>query len=934
MGCVGWSGLWLVGWIWWNSHLLKSVYMIMKMKRFWGSVRRFFLWSSAILLLGSLFALVALYVTVLADLPSVDAIEARSVRPTTRILDRHGRLLYEVLDPNAGKQFSLALAPEEGRSQYGLANVPDFCVEATLATEDSRFFLHPGFDPVAIARAAWQNYRAGGQIVSGGSTLTQQVARNLLMDPDERYQRTLRRKIREAWLAFQLERRYAKAQILQLYLNQTYYGHFAFGLEAAAQNFFAKPAEQLSRAECALLAGLVQYPSGYNPILYPEAARLRQQTVLRLMTAAGYIDATEVEAVAAEVLRYRSRLFNIEAPHFVMYVQERLLKTVGADRLRDGGLEVWTTLDLGLQRQAEASVRQRLAQLNCGINDVPGHAPRPRLDCEQNQAERQIRNAAAVVLDVQSGEILAMVGSPDYFDASIQGNLNAALSLRQPGSAIKPFTYAAALDPQWNSKANRAPLTPASILPDLPRAFPGGRGNEAAGGTENSRDAPVAYLPKNYDLRYRGPVSVREALANSYNIPAVHVLEQIGVSTLQQLATAAGISSFTGEYGLALTLGGGEVSLLDLTAAYAIFPRGGKRLETRAIVDIRDLRAVDAAESTAAHLTNLPISQSPDLPVSPPEVISPEAAYLITDILADPVARIPAFGERSVLNMPFPAAVKTGTTTDWRDNWTVGYSRERLVGVWVGNADNTPMRGISGIDGAGPIWHDLMRSAHSKSPAPFRRPARILELTICAPSGLLPTAACPRLRQEHFIVGAEPTRPDDQFQRIAIDRATGLRASADTPAERVVQRVYWILGPQFADWMQAQGIPQPPPLVREQGLAAASPGGVQIASTQPAGAALQSLVLTAPNAAGIYAIHPGVPRERQRIPLGGYVTGGERWHALRLMVDGEALLSSSDVARLDGWWSLEPGEHTFWLEGEAAENASTVRSAAVMIVVQ
>jgi membrane peptidoglycan carboxypeptidase len=915
----------------------------MKMKRFRRNFRRILLWGSATLLLGSFLGWLGLYYTILADLPPVDAIEARTVRPTTRILDRNGRLLYEVIDPNAGKQFSLQLTPDlkgtpdQNRSRYGLANVPDFCVQATLATEDSRFFLHPGFDPVAIARAAWQNYQAGGRIVSGGSTLTQQVARNLLMDPDERYEQTLRRKIREAWLAFQLERRYSKAQVLQFYLNQTYYGNFAFGLEAAAQNFFAKPAVQLSRAECALLAGLIQYPSGYNPFLNADAARQRQQTVLRLMTNSGYIDAAETEAVAAEPLRYRSRLFNIEAPHFVMYVQDRLLKTLGADRLRQGGLEVWTTLDLGLQRQAEASVRRRLDQLNCGMDDVPGYSLQPQIACDQrhqNRAEQQVRNAAAVVLDAQSGEILAMVGSPNYFDASIQGNVNAALTLRQPGSAIKPFTYAAALDPQWSSQANRAPLTPASILPDLPAAFPGGRSNDPVSNTEDGSNSPVAYLPKNYDLRYHGPVTVREALASSYNIPAVHVLAQMGVPTLQRLATAAGISSFTGEYGLALTLGGGEVSLLDLTAAYAIFPRGGKRLETRAIVDIRDLSVADAAETAAVRLSNLPFSQSPNLPISRPEVISPESAYLITDILSDPVARIPAFGERSVLNLPFPAAVKTGTTTDWRDNWTVGYSSRRLVGVWVGNADNTPMRGISGIDGAGPIWHDLMRNAHRTPPAPFRRPARVVELTICAPSGLLPTAECPRLRQERFIAGTEPARPDDQFQRIAIDRATGLRATAETPPERITHRVYWILGAQYAEWMQAQGIPQPPPQAREEGIATGLLGSMQIASAHSPDANPQSLVLAAPNATGVYAIHPGVPRERQRIPVGGYVTGGERWHSLRLMMGSRALLSSSDVARLEGWWILEPGEHTFWLEGEPAENSPTVRSAVVTIVVE
>ncbi|MCB0128805.1 MAG: transglycosylase domain-containing protein, partial [Caldilineaceae bacterium] len=424
-----------------------------------------------------------LYYWLLADLPPFASLNERMVRPTTQILDRHGRLLYEVLDPNTGKQLNLSLA-----------NVPPSCIQATLATEDSRFYHHFGVDPIAVLRAAWQNYRSGGEIVSGGSTLTMQLARNLFLEPEERYTQSLRRKLREAWLALRLERHYTKDELLALYLNQTYYGNFAFGLEAAAQIFFAKPTAQLSSGECTLLAGLVQYPTGYNPLQDAQIAKNRQLTVLRLMKEAGFITQGEEERIGAEPLRYRSRLFDIEAPHFVMYVQDLLARQLGEERLRAGGLQVRTTLDLDLQRQAERSVRYRLDLLNCRL---PG-------SCDKStDPNRRVANAAAVVLDSQSGEILAMVGSPDYFDAAIQGNVNATLAERQPGSAIKPLTYAAALDPKWAAQAGVAPLTPATIIADLPTTF---YVTDEEGGN-------VPYTPVNYDRAFHGPVSVRTALA-------------------------------------------------------------------------------------------------------------------------------------------------------------------------------------------------------------------------------------------------------------------------------------------------------------------------------------------------------------------------------------------------------------------------------------
>lgn len=839
------------------------------------------LWLTAgILAALLLIAGVAVYQWLLADLPAVSSVELRATHPTTQILDRNGKLLYEVLDPQAGKQIDLTLA-----------NVPRACVQATIATEDARFFSHFGVDPVAIARAVWQNIN-GRTVVSGGSTLTQQLARTLLLSPEERFEQSLRRKLREAWLAWQLERNYSKDELLALYLNQTYYGNFAFGLEAAAQVFFAKPAAQLSTAECALLAGLVQYPTGYNPLADPETAKNRQLTVLRLIQEAGYLDSDAAARVAKEPLQYRSRLFDVEAPHFVMYVQSLLAEELGTERLRDGGLRVTTTLDVDLQHKAEAAVRRRLGALTCTTEGV----------CKDPAGrDRRVDNAAAVVLDSHSGAILAMIGSPDYFDQTISGNVNAALSLRQPGSAIKPFTYAAALDATWSDRNGQPPLTAASILPDLPTTFY----------VKNVDGQSAAYRPQNYDRIFHGPVSVRTALANSYNVPAVKVLERVGVETLRDLASQAGIRSFNGRYGLALTLGGGDVRLLELTAAYGIFD-DGRSLPTQAILSIEDAE------------TGKPVrQQSRQAALSAPtgeRVISPQAAYLVTDILSDDVARRPAFGNNSVLKLPFPAAVKTGTTTDWRDNWTVGYSTQRIVGVWVGNADNSPMVDVSGVDGAGPIWHDLMLLSHAAPPPAFVRPDKIVEREICSESGMLPSRDCPRFRQERFIVGTQPQLADTQFRRIAIDTADGLPASEETPANRRAERVFWLLPPEYHDWMVNQRIAIAPPGMAEgEGIVAGSTDGAAAHDNLP-------LRLTSPASFTAYQIHPGVPAGSQRLEATGYTADGRPWHSLRLVVDGRVLAEQEKASRLNAWWPITLGAHSVWLEGEQAAGGETIRS--------
>ena len=746
--------------------------------------------------------------------------------------------------------------------------------------------------------------RAGGEVVSGGSTLTQQLVRILLFDEEERYEQSYRRKLREAWLAWRLERIYTKDELLALYLNQSYYGHFAFGLEAASQTFFAKPAAHLSRAECALLAGLVQYPSGYNPLLQPDVAKARQLTVLRLMKEAGYLSAEDLAVVAAEPLRYRSNLFDIEAPHFVMYAQDLAARTVGVDRIRRGGLRVVTSLDLDLQRAAQQSVRRRLDLLNCRT---------PGLCTPATNPNRRIDNAAAVVLDAETSDILAMVGSPDYFDASIQGNVNAALTQRQPGSAIKPFTYAAALDPAWSNRLGLEPLTPASILADLPTTFY----------IQDENGGNVPYSPVNYDRQFHGPVSVRTALANSYNIPAVKVLDRIGVESLREAAMDSGITSLTGDYGLALTLGGGEISLLDLVAAYGVFQDGARR-EPVALLDIQQrnadgtwssLRSARTHSSGAAHH----------------RVFRAETAYLITDILSDNTARIPAFGEASVLDLPFPAAAKTGTTTDWRDNWTVGYSTERIVGVWVGNADNTPMLDVSGIDGAGPIWRDIMLHAHRTPPPDFVTPPGITQVEICGPSGLLPSPHCPQRRLERFIAGTEPIAEDDQFRLLAVDIRTGRPATDATPPEFRREGVWWNLPPEYRDWRAVRGIAALPALPVADALREVASGGdAAVAGAREGGSRLE---MESPVSNTAYQIHPMLPGASQRVHVRGRTSDGSAWTELRLVLNGDTIAVQQATASIETWWPLDTGEHSFWLEGVAEVGGETLRSESTFVEV-
>jgi 1A family penicillin-binding protein len=822
--------------------------------------------------LGLLLALIAatglgLYFWLLADLPSLrdpaagagDRLYGYAAAPSSKIYDRYGRLLFEMPPPHAGRH-----------SPVPLDEIPLALRQALVATEDATFYQNPGVDVWAIARAVWINLR-GGEVLSGGSTLTQQLARNLLLSPEERYERTLTRKLREAILAWRMARHYSKDEILVLYLNEIYFGNMAYGVEAAAQAYFGKHVRDLDLAECAMLAGLPQAPAYYNPLENLEAAKERQGVVLDLMVKQGYISQEEAGLARREKLYFASAPFDIHAPHFVMYVRGLLEQELGLERLESGGLEVYTTLDLDLNEMARDVIRRRLAGLaECrGVNGLasgPANCP---------PGGHNVRNAALVALNPQTGEILAMVGSPDYFSARIDGAVNGTTALRQPGSSIKPLTYAAAF-----AQGN---LTPATMMLDVRTAFVTKEG--------------ASYVPLNYDLQFRGPVRLREALASSYNLIAVKVLDTIGVEAMTGLARRLGITTFDDpdRLGLALTLGGGEVRLLEQTAAFGALANGGRPVQPVAILRVED------AEGRVLLST----------PPQPEEqVLDERVAYLVTHILSDDVARIPSFGEGSALQLSRPAAVKTGTTTDFRDNWTVGYTPDLVAGVWAGNADNEPMRDVSGVTGAAPIWHDFMEAALRGLPVrEFPRPEGLVEVEVCSLSGLLAGPDCPHRVQELFLAGTEPTETCDLHERIAIDRATGLRATADTPPERVVQRVYTMLPAEAADWARENGLPQPPPAAEAGSVHQAAAAGEEEAVARAARGG--PLVMAAPDEGAVYRLDPALPRQAQRIAVSA--RAGAALRRLTLFVDGR-VLGQFNAAPYELLWPLEPGVHTFWAE--------------------
>ena len=786
------------------------------------------------------------------SLPSVDNLHERSQAPSTKILDRNGRLLYEVIDPRVGHHTPLPLA-----------RIPMRLQQATVAVEDANFYSNPGVDIAGIARALWINLQ-GGEVLAGGSTITQQLARMLLLDPEERSQRTLLRKLRESLLAWQIARRYSKDDVLALYLNEVYYGNLAYGVEAAAHAYFGKSASELDLAECTLLAGLPQAPALYDPYNDPEAAKRRQTVVLDLMVKQGALTMNDAAIARQAKLSYAPEPFSIRSPHFVSYVRRWLEERFGAEALTRGGLIVTTTLDLGLNDAAQDIIRARLEQLQTPTDNAPAH---------------NTNNAALVALHPGTGEIVAMVGSPDFFNAQISGAVNAALALRQPGSAIKPVTYAAAF-------GSVPGFTAATPIIDVRTAFPTREG--------------LPYVPQNYDSQNHGPISVRDALATSNNVAAVSVLQQVGLERMLDLANALGIHSFRSveSYGLALTLGGGEVRLLELTAAYGAFTNAGARVDPYAVRKVSDSNGKVLflrGETESAALA-----------------VDPRIAWLVSDILSDNAARAAAFGQNSVLRLSRPAAVKTGTTTDWRDNWTVGFTPDLVTGVWVGNANNEPMVRISGVTGAGPIWHDFMEVALRGQPArTFEQPDGLVRVTVCALSGMLPSPDCVLTRNEWFIKGSEPTEQDNWYRRINIDVTTGKPADATTPAAHIGERVVLMLPATVRAWAREQGWP----LYEPEGDASGENGCGQDETN-----ACAPVTIVQPDPGSIYRISKQLPLSLQRIPVTVRVDDAavER---VEVIVDGTEVIADFAPPGYAGFWTLVPGEHHFVARAHFADGS-------------
>jgi penicillin-binding protein 1C len=807
------------------------------------------------ILLGGILALLVLggwiYFSVFSGLPSLDSLPSHLNQPSIRITDRNGRPLYEVLPQEGGRHAVISLE-----------NIPDCMLQATIAVEDENFYTNPGVDLEGILRAVWINLQ-GGETVAGGSTITQQVVRNLLL-ADERGERTLRRKLREMFLAWQMTRRFSKDEILAIYLNQTFYGGFAYGVEAAAQTYFGKPASELLLPECALLAGLPQAPALYDPFNHPEAAKERQAVVLGLMEKDGFITASERGQAEGMPLAYNPAPFPIRAAHFVWMVKAQVEELTANDTLDPrASLTVRTTLDLDAQGIAEAAIARQIAKFK-----------------DDNGLDHNVNNAALVALDSRSGEILALVGSADYFNAAISGAVNMATAPRQSGSAFKPFIYAEAFDP-----ASASPWTASTTILDVQTVFPTVSG--------------PPYIPENYDNKEHGILPARVALASSLNVPAVLTLQHVGVEHMVALASRLGIQlSFDpGETDLTLALGGGQMSLLNLSAAYATFANRGFYPGYTAILDIRDADG------------NLLYTQE-----KPPQVQVFEArvAWLISDILSDDNARLIGFGRDSTLKIDRPAAVKTGTTTNFHDNWTVGYTPSLVVGVWVGNSDYQAMHDVNGLTGAAPIWQEVLRSLLRGQPEEeFVQPDGIVQETICTYSGLLPTPLCDKTHLEWFIEGTQPMQPDTIYRQIWLDVATGALANDTTPSTRRKPVTVLDLPPAAQRWAHSQGLS----LLSDF---------VAVSETTSA-----PLLLLSPQPGASYRISDQFDASSQQIPV--QVVAGAGVSQISLWVDG-AQLAAFDAPPYVAWWQLQEGAHRFWAQGVASDG-SVVSSAKVEIIV-
>lgn len=686
-----------------TTRLLKKFF---RLSRYFGTgIGSKILFLGVVGFVGAFFVTLLLFFIYSRDLPEPDRVR-RVDNLSTIIYDRDGEVLYDIYE-------------DQNRIPVPLSEIPEHLKQATIAIEDKDFYKHSGVDIKGMVRGLFKTLTFQG--LQGGSTLSQQLVKNVLLTSE----RNIPRKIKEFILTVNVERRYSKDEILQMYLNEAPYGGTSWGVESAAQAYFGKHTKELSLVESAILAGFPQRPSYYSPFGSNAKAYIsRTEDVLRRMREDGYIIRQQEEDAKKKLpnIKFSESGTRFRAPHFVMYVREQLVKQFGEEMVQNGGLRVTTTLSGEIQEEAEKIVDGEIDKLK-GLS---------------------VSNGAAVVIDPKTGEILAMVGSRDYFseDPLFQGKFNVAVQgLRQPGSALKPITYATAFSEGY---------TPSSVVMDVETHFPGG--------TADQKD----YVPKNYDRKFRGPVQIRYALGNSINIPAVKTTAWVGVKDILSTAYNLGLSTLSptqenlDRVGLSITLGGGEVTLLELTSAYGVFANNGVY---QPIVSI--LKATDANKRIIYEYK----------PSKGRNVLDEGIAFLISHILQDNDARKDVFGPNSYLRIAGrTVSVKTGTTDENKDNWAIGYTWNAVVGVWVGNNDNSPMnsRLISGVTGAAPIWNRLMREVlKDKEEWELTPPSNVTQVEVDAFFGGLPKDGMPK-RTEYFIKGTEPTKVSPIYKKLKL----------------------------------------------------------------------------------------------------------------------------------------------------------------------
>lgn len=678
------------------------------------------------------------------NLPSPDKVVRREGF-ATQILDRNGETLYNVY-------------VNQRRNPVALSDIPLYLRQATIAIEDKNFYKHQGFDILGMLRGFSRIFTRG--YAQGGSTLTQQLVKNVLLTSD----RTFIRKIKEFVLAIEIEKKYTKDQILQMYLNEAPYGGTAWGVEAASEVYFGKKVKDLDLIESAVVAGLPQSPSTYSPYSStPKAYVVRTKAVLRRMREDGYITEGQEKNANGQVpnVLFQPQGASFKAPHFVQYVQKILTERYGEAAVEQGGLKVTTTLDLTLQDKAQGIVSEEIAKVE----------------------KQHITNGAVVVINPATGEILAMVGSKNFNDPNYDGQVNVVTSLRQPGSSFKPFTYVTAFKKGY---------TASTLVMDVATTFPGGANNPD-------------YNPVNYDGKYRGPMQLRYTLGNSINMAAVKLLAMVGIKDVLETAYDMGITTLPptqetlNRVGLSLTLGGGEVRLLDLTDAYAPFMNKGFKVDPIAILKVEDKDGKVLEEAK---------------PQLGKRVLSEEQAFLIANILSDNLARETIFGLNSLLNITGRVvAVKTGTTNDKRDNWTIGGNPQALVGVWVGNNDNSQMLNVaSGVSGASPIWRRVLLEALSGKPSvSFDIPSGIVSANVDAVSGYRAHDGFPS-RMEYFIKGTEPG-DDPVHMMLKVCKTDGKLANpSDIAGGNYDQKEFFIFKEEdptgILNWLNGQADPR------------------------------------------------------------------------------------------------------------------------------